>query len=169
LLSRAVISYMANRAEQTTTTVRESSDIGVREIATATGAGFVGTLAMSPLLAVAWVLGVVSPGAFESLAALTGLGASLPLGVFIFVGGGTTTLPLLFVALAMFMPGRTTTQKGIAFAAVVWTGWSIAFYTGQTGLTLVGFLVVGLLSHVVYGGVLGTLYGRFASFPEYEV
>jgi hypothetical protein len=80
-----------------------------------------------------------------------------------------TTLPLLFVALAMFMPGRTTTEKGVVFAAIVWSGWSIAFFTGQTGLTLVAFLVVGLLSHVVYGGVLGALYGRFASFPEYEV
>jgi hypothetical protein len=160
---------MANRAESATTTVRETGGIGVRELATAMGAGFVGTLAMSPLLAVAWLLGVVSPSAFEALAALTGLGASLPLGVFIFVGGGTTTLPLLFVALAMFMPGRTTTEKGIAFAVVVWTGWSIAFFTGQTGLALLGFLVVGLLSHVVYGGVLGALYGRFASFPEYDV
>jgi hypothetical protein len=160
---------MANRAESATTTVRETGGIGVRELATAMGAGFVGTLAMSPLLAVAWLLGVVSPRAFEALAALTGLGASLPLGVFIFVGGGTTTLPLLFVALAMFMPGRTTTEKGIAFAVVVWTGWSIAFFTGQTGLALLGFLVVGLLSHVVYGGVLGALYGRFASFPEYDV
>jgi hypothetical protein len=168
LLSQTVVSYMANRAESTTT-VSETGGIGVRELATAMGAGFVGTLAMSPLLAVAWVLGIVSPGAFEALAALTGLGASLSLGVFIFVGGGTTTLPLLFVALAMFMPGRTTTEKGMVFAAIVWTGWSIAFYTGQTGLTLVGFLVVGILSHVVYGGVLGALYGRFASFPEYEV
>lgn len=160
---------MANRAESATTTVQETGGIGVREIVTAASAGFVGTVAMSPILAVGWILGGVSPAAFESLATLTGLGASLPLGVFIFVGGGTTTLPLLFVALAMFMPGRTTTQKGVAFAAVVWTGWSIAFFTGQTGLTLVAFLVVGLLSHAVYGGVLGALYGRFASFPEYEV
>lgn len=160
---------MANRAQQAATTVRETGSIGVREIATAASAGFVGTVAMSPLLAVAWFVGVLSPSAFESLAALTGLGASLPLGVFIFVGGGTTTLPLLFVALAMFMPGRTTTEKGIAFAVVVWTGWSVAFHSGQTGLALVGFLVFGLLSHVVYGGVLGALYGRFASFPEYDV
>jgi cytochrome c oxidase subunit 1 len=159
---------MANSAESVTT-VQETGSIGVREIVTATGAGFVGTVAMSPLLAVAWVLGVLSPTAFESLAALTGLGASLPLGLLIFLGGGTTTLPLLFVALAMFLPGRTTTEKGMVFAAIVWTGWSFAFYTGQAGPTLVGFLVVGLLSHVVYGGVLGALYGRFASFPEYAV
>lgn len=160
---------MANSAESTTTTVHETTVIGVREIATAAGAGFVATLAMSPVLAVAWVLGIISPTAFEGLATIVGLGPSLPLGLFIFVGGGVTTLPLLFVALAMFMPGRTTAEKGVVFAGIVWSGWSIAFFTGQTGLTLVAFLGLGLLSHVVYGAVLGGLYGRFASFPEYEV
>ncbi|MFC5367022.1 DUF6789 family protein [Salinirubrum litoreum] len=160
---------MANSAEHATTTVQETGGIGVREIVTAVGAGFLGTVAMSPVLAVAWVLGIISPTAFEGLATIVGLGPSLSLGLFIFVGGGMTTLPLLFVALAMFMPGRTTTQKGIVFAGIVWSGWSIAFFTGQTGLLLLAFLVVGLLSHVVYGGVLGALYGRFASFPEYEV
>lgn len=160
---------MANSAESAAATGQKTGAIGVREIVTAAGAGFVGTVAMSPILAGAWLLGIISPGAFESLSAIVGLGSSLPVGVFIFVGGGMTTLPLLFVALAMFMPGRTTTQKGMVFACIVWSGWSIAFFTGQSGLMLVAFLVVGLLSHVVYGGVLGALYGRFASFPEYEV
>jgi hypothetical protein len=160
---------MANSAESTPSTVQEAGGIGAREIVTAVGAGFLGTAAMSPVLAVAWVFGIISPRAFEELAAITGLGSSLPLGLVIFVGGGMTTLPLLFVALAMFMPGRTTARKGVAFASVVWTGWSFAFFTGQAGSMLVAFLVVGLVSHVIYGATLGTLYGRFASFPEYDV
>jgi hypothetical protein len=159
---------MANRAESPTT-VQETGGIGVREIGTAAGAGLIGTTAMSPVLAVAWLLGIISETAFEGLATIVGLGPSLPLGLFIFVGGGMTTLPLLFVSLAMFMPGRTTTQKGVVFACIVWPGWSLAFFTGQAGPTLVGFLLVGLLSHVVYGAVLGRLYGRFAHFPEYDV
>jgi cytochrome c oxidase subunit 1 len=160
---------MANRVESVNSGTEESTDLGVREIVSAMGAGLVGTAAMAPVLAVAFVLDFVETAAFEGLATIVGLGPSLPIGLFIFVGGGMTTLPLLYVSLAVFLPGGSARGKGVVFASIVWTGWSFAFFTGQTGLALASYLLLGLLAHVVYGATLGTIYGRVASLPEYRV
>lgn len=168
---------MTNGAGATATaesTGKRPTDIGIREILIAGGAGLVGMLAMIPFFAVGYVLGVISPEAFAGLAELLGVSAgsplAFPLGAFIFVGGGMTTLPLLFVALAEFLPpARSIGLRGVTFAVVIWTGFLIAFWTGQSGILLGGYVVVSLLAHVAYGYVLGTLFGRFARIPRYEV
>jgi cytochrome c oxidase subunit 1 len=143
--------------------------LGVHELAVGAAAGLLGTVAMAPFLAAAWVLGAVEPSAFAGLATILGLGESFAIGGAIFVAGGVVTLPLLFVSLAVFLPGRNLAEKGAVFAAIVWTGFAVAFFTAQSGTTLAVFLALTLLAHVAYGGVLGGLYARYADVPEYEV
>jgi cytochrome c oxidase subunit 1 len=146
---------------------KETSAVGRAVIAGV--AGLAGVLAMSPLLFVAWALGALDPAAFAGLAEIVNLGADPLLGALIFVGGGATTLPLLFVAWALFFPGETLPRRGIVHASIVWTGFAIAFYSGQAGVALALYLVLTLAAHVVYGAVLGYVYGRLATIPVYEI
>lgn len=154
---------------QVTSEREDESGFGVREISVGMSGGLVGMVGLLPLLGVAWFLGAIEPEAFASLATIVGLGPSFLIGSVIFIGGGIVTLPILFVSLAMFMPGRSVMEKGAIFGGIVWTGFIVAFFTGQTGLTLALYLVVTLVAHVAYGGILGTVYGRFAEIPEYQV
>ncbi|MFC4359388.1 DUF6789 family protein [Halobium salinum] len=146
---------------------KESSAVGRAVIAGF--AGLLGMLAMSPVLLLAWALGALEPSAFAGLAQIVGLGSSFPLGALIFLGGGATTLPLLFVAWALFFPGETLPRRGVVHAVIVWTGFAIAFYSGQTGTALALYLALTFVAHVVYGAVLGYIYGRMATIPVYEI
>ncbi|WP_224449376.1 DUF6789 family protein [Haloprofundus salilacus] len=135
----------------------------------AAGAGLGGMVAMTPILAIGILLGVLEPSAFAGLSEIVGLGPSFLIGTVIFVGGGMTTLPLLFVSLAVFLPGATLARRGVSFSSIIWTGFAIAFYSEQTGAALAGYLVLTLVSHWAYGYVLGVLYDRYAAVPQYEV
>jgi cytochrome c oxidase subunit 1 len=114
-------------------------------------AGFVGTLLMSGALFAATVLGVFDTLAFAELAELAGFGEQVAVGYAVFLLGGTTTWALLFVALAEYLPGRLTVVTGLAYATVMAAGFMLAFYTGQTGLELVGYVVFSLVAHWLYG------------------
>jgi cytochrome c oxidase subunit 1 len=158
------------RPTVTTSETAGEGGIGVREAGVAAAAGLAGMAAMAPLLALGVLTGLLTPGAFAGLAEIVGLGPDLAIGLFIFVGGGLTTLPLLFVSLATFLPpARSVALRGATFAVVVWSGFAVAFYDGQTGLALAGFLALTLLAHVVYGYVLGAVYDRRAEIPDYVV
>jgi MFS family permease len=119
-------------------------------------AGGVGLLAMAPILFSGVALGVIDSTAFAELAYL-GLGRpeNPLLGYVIFAGGGMTTWPLLFAVLNDYLPGRTMVQSGFGFATIMWTGFLVAFYTSQTGLALVLYLLLTLLAHWAYGVLLG--------------
>ncbi|ESP88831.1 DUF6789 family protein [Candidatus Halobonum tyrrellensis] len=152
----------------------EATSIGVHEILSAAGAGAVGQATMVPFFVAAYLLGATSPASFTGLAELFGLSASsqwaLPLGIALFFAGGTVTLPVLFVSLAEFLPPeRDMGLRGVSFAVIVWTGFVIAFSTGQTGWTLVLYGALSLAAHVTYGYTLGALYDRFADAPRYDV
>ncbi|MDS0299205.1 hypothetical protein NDI76_10685 [Halogeometricum sp. S1BR25-6] len=147
----------------------EGQLLGVRQAALGAAAGLAGMAVMVPLLGVAWLLGAFELSAVAGLASIVGLGESFLLGAIIFVGGGMTTIPLLFASLAVFMPGESMGTKGAVFNAIVWTGFAVAFWSEQTGLTLALYLLLTLLAHVGYGYVLGTVYGRYATIPVYDV
>ncbi|SFR59767.1 DUF6789 family protein [Halogeometricum limi] len=162
---------MSNERSEMSRPKAEQSDVkllGIRQALLGAAAGLAGMASMAPFLGLAWILGAFDLAAVSGLSTIVGLGG-FSLGLFIFVAGGMTTLPLLFVSLAVFMPGETVARKGAAFSAVVWTGFAVAFWTGQTGVTLALFLVLSLLAHVAYGYVLGTVYGRYAHIPVYDV
>ena len=130
-------------------------------------AGGAGILAMSPILAVAVVFGVLDTASFSELAHL-GLGRSdnVVLGYLIFAGGGMTTWPLLYAVLNNYLPGQLMVQSGVTFATIAWTGFLVAFYTGQSDLALVLYLLLTLVAHWVYGAVLGATFGLFSNRTE---
>lgn len=127
-------------------------------------AGGLGTLAFSIVLYIAIVLGAFEPAQFGELAGLAGIGDPIvgegnPLvGYLIFVGGGMTTWPFLFAALHHYLPGWRMAVSGITFAAIGWAGFSIAFYSGQTGTDLLLFVVLTFVGQCLYGFVLGLVF-----------
>ncbi|PGF17952.1 cytochrome C oxidase subunit I [Natrinema sp. CBA1119] len=120
--------------------------------------GVVGTLLMSGVLAVAVLLGAFDFESFATLATFVGLPADLALGYGLFLIAGTTVWPLLFLSLGEYLPGELTLVTGLWYATVISPGFALAFYTGQTGLELVTFLIFVPLAHWIYGlGLAGTI------------
>ncbi|RBI58992.1 cytochrome C oxidase subunit I [halophilic archaeon] len=126
-------------------------------VAAAAISGLVGTLLMAGALATAAGLDVLDPAAFGELAELVGLGRNVTVGYALFLAGGMTTWPLLFVAFVEFLPGKPLVVAGEAFVTVISVGFLLAFYTGQTGLELLAYVVFVLIGHWLYGlGLAGT-------------
>jgi len=127
-------------------------------------AGGLGTLAFSALLALAVVLGAFEPTQFGELAGLAGIGDPIVgegnprVGFAMFVAGGMTTWPFLFASLHHYLPGWRMAASGITFAAIGWSGFAIAFYSGQTGVSLLLFLVLTFVGQCLYGLVLGLVF-----------
>ncbi|WP_226041656.1 DUF6789 family protein [Natrinema sp. DC36] len=120
--------------------------------------GVVGTLLMSGVLAVAVLLGAFDLESFATLTTFVGLPANLALGYGLFLVGGMTVWPLLFLSLGEYLPGELTLVTGLWYATVISPGFALAFYTGQTGLELVTFLIFVPLAHWIYGlGLAGTI------------
>lgn len=91
------------------------------------------------------------PVAFGELAELLGLPASPALGAVLFLVGGTVTWPLVFLAFQEYLPGRLLFETGLVFASLISTGFAVAFYSGQRGLALVGYLAFVVVAHWAYG------------------
>ena len=131
--------------------------------------GLVGTAMMTVVFLVAESFGVFDRAAFAVLTELVGLTGFVPevlFGYFIFLGGGMFPWPLLYASLKAYLPGRSDPISGAFFGAAMWTGFVLAFYTGQSGLDLVLYAVFTLIAHVVYGIGLGTVFNYFATRPD---
>jgi len=125
--------------------------------------GLLGTLAMTGVLFTGALVGVFDIAGFVELSELVGLGESITAGYVVFLIGGMTMWAILFRALAEYLPGRLLVVTGVSYATIMSLGFSIAFYTGQTGLALVGYLTFVLVAHWLYGlGLAGTL--RYAEY-----
>jgi cytochrome c oxidase subunit 1 len=160
---RMVERYDLPRAEPDETRLaydpRETGPSGVgsvvrtvsRDASLAAAGGFVGTLAMTGGLGTAALVGVLDPASFGELAELVGLPPTPALGAGLFLVGGTVTWPLLFLAFRDYLPGRLSFETGLTFATLIATGFAVAFYTGQRGLALVGYLGFVLVAHWAYG------------------
>jgi len=113
--------------------------------------GFVGTVLMSGGLGTAILIGVLDPASFGEIAELVGLPASPLLGTLLFLIGGTVTWPLVFLAFQEYLPGRLLFETGLVFATLISTGFVVAFYTGQAGLALIGYVGFVVVAHWAYG------------------
>jgi len=103
-------------------------------------------------------LGAFDFESFATLATFVGLPPDLALGYGLFLIAGTTVWPLLFLSLGEYLPGELTLVTGLWYATVISPGFALAFYTGQTGLELVTFLIFVPLAHWIYGlGLAGTI------------
>ncbi|WP_372910656.1 DUF6789 family protein [Salinigranum sp.] len=113
--------------------------------------GFVGTVLMAGGLGTAALVGVFDLVSLTELAELVGLPPSPAVGAVLFLAGGTVTWPLLFLAFSDYLPGRLLFETGLVFATIISSGFLVAFYSGQTGLALVGYVAFVLVAHWAYG------------------
>ncbi|PSP41480.1 hypothetical protein BRC68_14665 [Halobacteriales archaeon QH_6_64_20] len=117
---------------------------------------------MSVVLGAATLLGFLRPPLLTGLArifgiepgTLFGLPVSLVLGFAVFYAGGVIFWPTVFAAGAGRFPGGNRILVGLSFAFLLWPGFALGFYTGQTGFSLVAYLGATLLAHAVYGATL---------------
>ncbi|MGA9403014.1 DUF6789 family protein, partial [Haladaptatus sp.] len=121
-----------------------------RVVVAAAIGGLVGTVLMSGVLFTATILNVFSLSSFVNLAGFIGQ-QSVVVGYFLFLIGGMTTWALLFAVLAEYLPGEPRIITGLAFATVIAVGFALAFYTGQTGLHLLAYVIFVLIAHWFYG------------------
>lgn len=124
-------------------------------------AGAAGSVMLSAVLFVAMQLSAFDSQAFAGLAALIGLEGNVLAGYVLFFGGGMTTWPLLFVSLQKYLPGWTMALRGVSFATITWTGFVLAFHTGESGLQLALYVVFTLVAHWAYGFTLGSVFAYF--------
>ena len=122
-----------------------------RNAGMAAAGGFVGTVLMSGGLGTAILIGVLDPASFGEIAELVGLPASPLIGAALFLVGGTVTWPLVFLAFQEYLPGRLLFETGLVFATLISTGFVVAFYTGQSGLALIGYVAFVVVAHWAYG------------------
>jgi cytochrome c oxidase subunit 1 len=124
--------------------------------------GAVAVTLMSAVLGVATLLGFLQPPLLTGLAEIfgiepgtvLGLPVSLVLGFAVFYAGGIFFWPTVFAAGAGRFPGENRILVGLSFAMLLWPGFALGFYTGQTGFALVAYLGATLLAHAVYGATL---------------
>ena len=148
--------------------------ITLRVIVMAMGGGLVGMLLMLPLLGgVPIALDVFRPESiveFAHFGRYLGLEPSLTTGLLLFFLGGVTVLPLLFLVAGAFLPPEEPRYlRGAAYATIFWIGFLIAFWPGGGVLTIVLFIVISLVSHWIYGTVLGYVLHGTVGIPQHDV
>ena len=124
--------------------------------------GVAGTAAMTIVLFIADALTGFQIRAFQQIAVLVGIPGNVVLGFLLFVAAGAIAWPLLFVALCEFLPGGSDAAKGMVFASVLWISFALAFSSGLGGFSLMLYLALTWLAHLVYGFTLGAVYDRLA-------
>ncbi len=126
-------------------------------------AGFIATVVLSAMMVIKGMMGVMPE---LDVAAMIGImmGASIAIGWVIHFLIGTIAWGGGFALLYGLIPGEIAVVKGIGFGVAAWLGMMIVVMpmagAGLFGMTL-GILapVMTLLLHVVFGAVLGGVYG----------
>ncbi|MFC4359770.1 DUF6789 family protein [Halobium salinum] len=148
--------------------------ITLRVVAVTMGGGLLGMVLMLPLLVgvpLALDLFRTEPIVeFSNFGLFIGIEPSIALGIALFIVGGTTVLPLVFLVLGAFLPPEEPRYvRGATYATIFWGGFLFAFWPGGSLLTLALFVVVSLVSHWVYGVTLGYVLHRTIGIPQHDV
>lgn len=148
--------------------------ITVRVVAVTMGAGLVGMVLMLPLLVgvpIALDLFRTEPIVeFSNFGLFFGIEPSMTLGIALFLVGGTTILPLVFLVLGSYLPPEEPRYvRGATYATIFWAGFVFAFWPGGGLLTVALFVVVSLVAHWVYGVTLGYVLHRTIGIPQHDV
>lgn len=131
--------------------------------------GLAGTASLTVGLVIAESLGAFDRESFALLTRMVGLDGLVPeilFGYLLLLAGGMVPWPLLFASLKEYLPGEADPVKGAFFGAAIWTGFVGAFYTGQSGLMFVLYVVLTFLAHVFYGLSLGAVFNYFMTRPD---
>lgn len=129
---------------------------------------------------------------FPNITTAAGLIPAIPLGastvyssVGLFVGYWMSfcvvrgiILGAVFSALYNFLPGATSTVKGVVLSSSLWvvgvievictsSGWhasdSWIYYDGDVNLSSPGLILIGIMSALVFGALTGSLWNRFSA------
>jgi hypothetical protein len=131
--------------------------------------GLAGTAALTVGLLIAASIGAFDTDSFALLTRMIGLEGYVPavlFGYLLFLLGGMIPWPLLFASLKEYLPGKSDPVRGAFFGGAIWTGFVLAFYTGQSGLMLAAYVVLTFLAHVFYGLSLGAVFNYFMTRPD---
>lgn len=133
--------------------------------------GILGLVAMAPVIAgIPMVLGVFQVDPLARFARLVIADAGATLGLAFFAVGGAFVLPLFFVVTASFLPPREPRWlRGVTIASLFWVSFVFVFWPAGTTTVNALFVVVTLVAHWVYGGVLGLVMQRLTGIPEHDV
>ncbi|ESP88978.1 DUF6789 family protein [Candidatus Halobonum tyrrellensis] len=102
-------------------------------------------------------------GIFEVVARFVGMPGSLVFGFVLFFAAGTFLWPLVFVALESYLPiGPDPAIRGMGFGVPLWVAFVVLGRGDLTGAILVVYAVLTLFAHLVYGFVLGAVYGHYS-------
>lgn len=125
--------------------------------------GAVGVAVLSVILLVIEVETRSQIGLFEVVARFVGLPGNLVVGFVLFLAAGTFVWPLIFVALESYLPvGPDPAIRGMGFGLPLWVAFVVLGRGDLSGAILVVYAVLTLFAHLVYGFVLGAVYGHYS-------
>ncbi|MBP2250633.1 hypothetical protein J2754_000942 [Halarchaeum solikamskense] len=118
--------------------------------------GIAGTAGLVSVLFAGDVLTGYRARPFESLGSFVGAQPDPAVGFLLFAAIGVFAWPLVYLSLRECLPGGVPGARGVVFAVPLWIGYAVVFGLGAgEGGSLVGFPLVTLVAHLVYGGLLG--------------
>jgi cytochrome c oxidase subunit 1 len=132
------------------TVLQDFSDIGGNALAGAVG-GIAGTIAVIVILYLASLIGVFELTALRQFADFRLGPGRFWLAVVLFLGGALLLWPQFYIALVDYLPGEHLLWSGVTHSTILWTGFALVAYSGQTGIQLVGYIVATLIAHWAYG------------------
>jgi cytochrome c oxidase subunit 1 len=142
----------------------------LREGVIGVAAGSAAMAAMTVVLLGGVAIGALDPASTAGLAAIVGLGESRVVGYVLLSAAGVVLWPLLFIAIGERVPGGSAPLRGLSFGTVMWSGFVLAFYAGQSRSALVIYATTTLLAHWAYGFVLGTAFDFLADrIPDFDI
>lgn len=142
-----------------------------RAVLSSFAGGIAGLIVMAPVIAgIPILLGVFQMEPLEQFANLVIADANGTLGIAFFVAGGAFVLPLFFLVTATFLPPREPRYlRGATISTLFWASFVFIFWPGAGMYVNTTFLVVTLVSHWLYGLVLGSVMQRLTGIPEHQV
>ncbi|MDS0260761.1 hypothetical protein NDI56_15240 [Haloarcula sp. S1CR25-12] len=126
--------------------------------------GFVGTSAMSVILAIAEVEARYALGVFDAIARFVRVPGNPVLGFVIYALVGTAVWPLLFLSLERYVPLELDPAvAGMFMGVVLWLAFAVVGRGDSSGVALVIYVVFTLAAHLVYGFSMGAVYGQLSN------
>lgn len=145
--------------------------ITLRAIIGAFVAGFAGLVVMAPVaIGIPIWLDLFEINSSAGFGYLVNAAPSQTLTILFFIAGGGIVVPLFFLVTATYLPPETPRfVRGVTMSLIFWPGFVIAFWPFADSTTNAVFLVFSLLSHLLYGLVLGVGFDVLTGIPEHDV